>query len=591
MTQKIRKAEWWEVGSATPIREAEWWEIGRAVPVREAEWWELGWARPVREAEWWERWRAVPVRKAHWWEFGRGGSDAAAVALGVLLTVGLLVLLALAVGALLALVFQILAALFNGWRNLVRQHPRFMLVVHLLLGMVAVGGGLRLAGFDSSIQLAGVALVPALWGWLWLTRRLPLVFMPINALLVGGGLWLVAHLTRPAWLFTWSRLTTGLPLVENLPLALAALPMILWLWGLGARRWPQVFHLLNLLALGAVSCFVLMRVWTDWQPLWASWFEPVPLLPQAAGWLIFLLPLGLWLWGRGQARWPVLFTIFNLLLFGGLLGLTAHHTQPAWLATWRHWAAGLPFAAAPVLTISLSPLALWSWSQASRRWTKVLLIPNLLLTGGIMWLVLDRTRPLWGDLWRAAWGNVPLGLDPAVLMLILPLAVWAWGQGSRHWPRYWGAARAALCSGVLWWIAERTRGEWHAAWVSFAGAGAPDLALLAALVPPLLWGRLQLYRRWPRAVQAVTAAGVTLLLGWATGRLLPESQVTFRVAVALLPLVVWGWLWLLRHHPRIGWPLALLPLVGMGLFAWLLPDSFRILSSTFMAWLAAQGGF
>lgn len=320
-----------------------------------------------------------------------------------------------------------------------------MLIVHLLLGMGVAGGALRFAGFRLEGQLAGAALVPLLWGWVWLTRRLPLIFiLPINSALVGSALWFAARLTTPFWLPTWLHWTAGLPLMRNLPLLLALFPTFLVLWILGARRWPQVFQPLNLLALGAIFSFVLLRVWTDWQPLWITWVKPVPLLPQATAWLIFLLPLGIWLWRKAQERWPLLFTALNLLLFGGLLGLTAYHTQPAWLDIWYRWAGGLPFATAPILTISLSPVALWGWSWASRRWAKVFVIPNLLLSGGTLWLILDRTRPLWGDAWRTVWGEVPLSVDPARLMLVLPLGLWVWGYGSRRWPHYWGALRAIL---------------------------------------------------------------------------------------------------------------------------------------------------
>ncbi len=541
------------------------------------------WGRPIHSAE------GRPLyRPASTSTVSTGSDDAAAAALGLLLSIGLAILLVYVVGALLSLVAQILAALFNGWRNLAERYPRAMRIVHLLLGMLAVGGGLRLAGFDLEMQLAGAVLVPGLWGWLWLTRHLPMVFMPINAILVGGGLWLTAQLTRSAWSPTWSRLTFGLPLVGNLPVLLAALPMLLWLWTLGARRWPGVFRPLNLLAVGGILCFLLLRVWTDWQPLWKAWIEPVPLLSSATGWLLLLLPVGLWLWRKGQARWPLPFTLFNLLVFGGLLGLAAYHTQPTWMATWRRWMAGLPFAAAPILTISLSPVTLWGWGQASRRWAKVFIIPNLLLSGGILWLVLDRTRPLWADAWRTVWGEVPLTLDPALVVLVLPLTIWAWRQAGRRWPRYWGAVRALLWGGALWWIAERTRGTWQSGWRDFAGQGGPDLALLAGLMPPLVWSWLRLRRRWPRALRVVTWGVVTLVLAWTAGRLLPGSTWVLRAAVAFLPLTTWGWLWLLRHYPRLGWPLTLLPWIGLGLLAWLAPDRFQALLVAISTWLAEQ---
>lgn len=464
--------------------------------------------------------------------------------------------------------------LYRGWHYLVARHPRTMLVIHLLLGMAAVAGGLYLAGFGLEAQIACAALVPISWGWLWLTRRSPMILTPINAALVGGGLWLIAQQTRSVWLHTWSRLTAGIPLVGDLAFLGAVLPMLLWMWTLTARRWPRLFRPLNLLALGVVACFLLMRVWTDWKPLWEAWAEPVPLLSQAVGWLIFLLPLGVWLWFKGQARWPLPFIATNLLIFGGLLGLASYHTQPVWLDAWCHWMAGLPFVAAPILTISLSPITLWGWSQVSRRWTKVFIIPNLLLTGGIIWLILDRTRPLWGETWRTVWGEIPLDLDLAFLMLILPLAVWAWRQGGRRWSHYWGAARAVLWGGVLWWIAQRTHDVWYEEWTVFAGQGAPDPALLALLAPPLLWSWPHLHRRWPRVVGVITWTAITLLLVWTVGRLLPESTATLRIAVALLPLLTWSWFWLLRRHPRVGWVLALLSLGGLGLFMWLVFNRF-----------------
>jgi len=567
-----------------PEKEADWLGrpnvardlLGRPEPARTI------WGEPIRSAE------GHPLYRPAGTSISSSGGDAAAAALGLLLSIGLVILLVYLVGAVLALLIKILVAIYNGWRSLVQRYPRGMLVVHLLLGTTAVGYGLRLTGFSLEMQLGGAALVPALWGWLWLTRRLPMVFMPINAVLVGGGLWLAAQATQITWGPTWARLTTGLPLVNNLPLVLAILPLTLWLWGLGSRCWPEAFRPLNLLALGALLCFVLMRVWTDWLPLWAEWTAPVPILPPA-GWLVFLLPPVLWLWRKGQARWPLPFTALNLLVFGGLLGLTAYHTQPAWLATWRHWMAGLPFAAAPILTISLAPATLWGWSWASRRWTRVFAIPNLLLTGGILWLVLDRTRPLWADAWQAVWGDVPLRVDPALLFLILPLAVWAWRRGGRRWPRYWGAMRALLVGGILWWMAERTRVSWQADWWNFTGSGMPDLALLAGLMPLLLWSWARLRRRWPRALQGITWVAVTLILGWTVGRLLPDSTLTLRAAVALSPLAVWGWLWLLRRHPRVGWPLTLLPWAGLGLLVWLAPDRFQALLTALSTWLARQG--
>jgi hypothetical protein len=471
---------------------------------------------------------------------------------------------------------------------LVERHPGPMRVLHLTIGMSAVAGALHLAGFGLPVVAAGAALVPTLWGWLWLTRRLPLVFMPINALLVGGSLWLLSRATRAIWQEPWALLTAGLPLVGNLPLVLAALPMLIWLWGLGMARWRKVFTPLSLLAAGTLLWFILMRVWTDWQPLWGDFSSPVEFLPPV-GWLLLLAPLALWLWRLGHARLPVPFTALNLLLFGGLLGLTAYHTQPAWLATWREWMAELPFAAMPLLVISLSPVTLWGWTRLSRRWTRVLQIPNLLLTGGILWLIVERTRSLWQEAWWVIWGDVPVSFDPALCVLFLPLAIWAWRQGSRRWPRYWGIMRGLLLGGILWWIAERTRTLWQSGWWSAAGENALDLALLVGLAPLLLWSWSRLRRHWPRAVAIVSWVMVVLTVTWIVGRILPDSTYAMRVAIALVPLATRGWLWLLGRRPLLGCFLILLPVAGLGLLALLHPDSLQAVLTPVVSWLVEQG--
>jgi len=78
---------------------------------------------------------------------------------------------------------------------------------------------------------------------------------------------------------------------------------------------------------------------------------------------------------RGQDRWPVPFFVGNLLLFGGLLGLAAYHTQPAWIRTWRYWMVGLPFASIPIAVISLSPVTLWDGTGLADTGHEYLLYP------------------------------------------------------------------------------------------------------------------------------------------------------------------------------------------------------------------------
>ncbi len=568
-----------------PQKDTDW--LGR--PNVERDW--LG--RPVEANDGWggaiESEDGAPLfRPASSSGSGGGGSTGASDALAGLASLLLVLFAALVIGALLALAWRILSALFVAYRNLIRRHPRAMLLVHLGLAMAIVGAGLYLAGFGAEIQVVGVALVPATWAWIWLTNWLPVVFMPINAAGAGSALWLLAQATRPYWEDLWSQWVTGFPLLSDLSLVLAGAPLILLIWLAASRRCPAVFRWLNRIGWGGGLWFLFMRVWTGWLPLWAEWTAPVPLLPPA-GWLVFLLPLTLWLWGRGFGRWPVPFTFFNLLFFGGLMGLTAYHSQPAWQPTWRYWAAGLPLAGAPVLLVSGSPAALWTWTRASRRWYRWLLLPNLVITGGILWLIADRTRPFWATAWQMLWGSVPLAVDPALVLLCAPVALWLWGQGSRRLPHLWGALSALVWGGMLWWVAERLRGDWQVAWDTFSGGQSPDMALVVGLLPLLVWVWLVLNRRWSLPMQAVAWAAITIALGWAIGRLLPQSTMALRAGLALAPLTARAWLYLLTHHPKLGLALTLGPALALAAWIWLAPGVAQTTAEALLYELTRQG--
>lgn len=497
-----------------------------------------------------------------------GGGSSAGDALAGFAGILFLILAVAAVGAVFYIAYKLLELLYNAYQDLNRRFPRIMLTIKLMIGMLLVGSSLWLAGFNTQTQFASAAIVPGLWAWLWLTRHLPMVFMPINAALAGAALWLVAMSTQHLWQEDWHHLTAGIPLMGNLLLVLAVLPMVVWLWDLGRKRWPAIFRPLARLITGAVLWFVLMRVWPNWLPQWAAWVEPVPILFSLTGWLILLLPLVGWLWLNGQVRWPMPFTALNLLIFGGMIGLTAFHTEPSWEDIWRHWMSGLPFLTAPILTISLSPVTLWGWSWASQRWQRVLVIPNRLLTGGILWLILDRTRDLWSDAWQVLWGPVPLEIDPALLLLALPLAIWAWRRGRDAWPRYWGIARALLWATILWWTVERTRPFWAEAWLSMTG-GNLNPALLAVITPPGIWIHAQLRRRWPQLSAALTATVLGVGLFWIASLIFPTMPVYYLLGLASLPLAVFGWRYLTQRHPRLGWTVALFVIAIAVGFTWL----------------------
>lgn len=512
------------------------------------------------------------------------GGDAAAAFLALLMMIGTVLI----IGIVLVVLVKVLAALASAWRDLTIRYPRAMRVVHLTLGAIIIGLMLALAGFDTPVQLVGAAFVPVLWVWLWLTRRLPLIFLPVNALLFGGVLWLIGEWARPLWLPIWPSLTVGFPaFASNLSLVLAVLPLAILLLAAGSRRWPRAFAPIICLVIGGVAWFAFMRIWTAWQPAWYFALAPLPWQPPV-GWVIALTPLVLWLWSAGQQRWPLPFLGFNLLVFGGLLSLTAYHLQPTWIGTWQTWTAGLPIAGAPFLVIGLGPFTLWSWNGISRRWPRVFIIPNLLLTGGILWLILDRTRPFWADQVRSIFGDASIEFDIALIAVALPLAMWLWRKGSRRWPRAWSGIRAVAIGVVLWAIAERTRLLWEADRGRFFADPPTYTPLVIGLLPPLLWLRTQARRRWPIPVAFVTVTAVSAGLFWLAGQFFPRATYAPRLAVAMLPWVMWGWGVLLNHRPRLGWTLTFVLIVAAGATLWLRPDVIWSLAEG--AWAALMSG-
>jgi hypothetical protein len=520
--------------------------------------------------------------------YGGGGGSGAGDALAGFLAFGIVILTVLAIAAIFSVLFKLVGAVINAYRSLMMRYPRAMLIFHLLFGMTFVAGIVRLGGFSLTFQLAGAALVPFLWAWLRLTRWLPLVFMPINCIVAGAALWFGADAIRPSWEVSWRHLSAGLPLIANLPLALASLPMLVWLWSLGARRFPGIFLALRHLVLGMLLWFALMRLWIDWQPYWTSFMAPMPWLLALTGWLILLLPLVLWLWRSGQERWPLPFIGLNLLVFGGLLGLTAFHTQPAWMDFWHHWMAGLPFAYTPILAISLAPFSFWGWGVAVNRWRRWLAVPNALLTGGILWLILDRTRSWWGIPWQTLWGPVPLVFDPALALLFAPLLIWVWKKGAALLPDHWGFARALLWGSILWWLVERSRPYWHLTWQQYAGSPALDPAWIALFFIPVAWVWMRLSPRWPRLFTVLGWVVLTLWLYWLVARFFPDSGLAFRSTIAWLPLGIAGWFALLRRHPWVALGLVAAPIVLWLLLDRFAPAALQDLIRLSGAWLPSQ---
>jgi hypothetical protein len=547
------------------------------------------WGDPIRSAEGKPLYR--PASSTFGPSGGGGDAEAVAAALALLAGIGLFILFLYLIAALVSALAEILAAFFKGWQSLARRHPRAMTIVHLALGSGLMAFLANYLYLPSSLQLAGAVLVPLLWSWVWLTRHLPLVFIPINLALIGAGLWLAGEVTRSLWEPTWSPLTVGLPLVNDLSVLLAITPTALWLWWQGEQRWPRAMIAINGLVLGTSLWFFTDRVWADWRPFWDFWMAGLPLVDMAA-WVALLGPLTLWLWVRSTQRWPLPFTILNLLLFGGLLGLMADRTQPVWHVTWRYWAAGLPFAPFPIVLVTAAPLGAWLWDRGTHRWPRLFIIPNLLLAGGFLGLVADRTRPLWRESWAIALGDLPVPVELPLLLFGLPLVVWGLRQGSRRWPRAFAPIKALLLGLALWAVAERTRALWEPAWreeVLLRWPDAPEPAAVVAIAPVALWAWGEAVRRgsrWRAWINSVVLLG---LGWWAWGWLLPQGTSLLRAGLTLLPLTVWGWWVLLRRFPRVMWPLTLLPWAALALIWWLNPVLVEAWVMDLLRWLRGEG--
>jgi hypothetical protein len=516
---------------------------------------------------------------------GRGGGSGA---LEALFALALVLVFVAVIGLVIAVLVKLLEALVAGYNDLTQRYPRAILTVKLMLLTGSVGLLLYLAGFALNVQVAGMLLVPGLWAWGWLTRHLPLVFKPVNALLMGAALWLLAELTTESWMPTWSQLTAGIPFLGHLSFVLLAMPLLFLVWREGNRRWPRPAVPFNRLITGALLLFLFMRVWTEWQPYWNTWTAPLPLaIPKE--WLLLLLPLGLWLWRLGQVRWPLPFTAINLLLLGGAMGLLGYHTEVHWIDRWHHWLAGLPLATMPILVIALAPVTIWSWSQLCQRWQRFFRVPNLLLTGTFLWLVLDRTRPLWSDGWRRVWGDVPLAFDLAQAVFVLPFLLWAWSESKRRWPEQLVYGRLLLLSGGLWWIAARTNPLWQAQWHDFASWIAPDLTLVALASPVLIWTWAQLRRKHALVGNLIAAGALSFFLYWLATNVWPDSTLALRTSAALLPWTYWGWRILLRRRFIFGCILALLPLVTLSFLFVLAPNKLCEWLNLLFIWMATQG--
>ncbi|MGH9175088.1 MAG: hypothetical protein ACRD1H_12065, partial [Vicinamibacterales bacterium] len=328
---------------------------------------------------------------------------------------------------------------------------------------------------------------------------------------------------------------------------------------------------------------VLLRLWVGWQPLWERAIAPAPFDP-SLGPLLLALPAGGWLWSLGNRRWPDVFAIGHLLALGGLLALTAAHSEAVWAGFWAAWAGDLPLAAFPFVVICLAPLAGGLGDEATRSWPKALIVPNLLLLGAVSWLVLDRTRTHWITIWETAWGTVPARPDLALTALALPLLGYGWLLATRAWPHGWAWANAALLGACTAWAADRSRAIWLDDWQAFVG-DTLNPALLIAPLPLVIVAWRQGRNHWRGGADLVALTWLSLFLAWLASRAIDGAHLLPTTAAALLPVAALGWWKTVRRHPRAGWGFTLLPVLAVAAVASFAPELLADLTAPLLALL------
>ncbi len=390
--------------------------------------------------------------------------------------------------AIAALVLGLGFLLFGAIFALYQKFPRAMIVIHLVVGVAGM------AYFRFSVDsLYGIALAifAVSWPWIWLTQRLPVVMWPINAAVVGAGLWALAGATRTEWQPLWLNASFGIPLIGNLQMALAVFPMLLLMWVAAARRWPMVMAVPTRIAIGAVVWFVLFRVAADGLPLWLPWWEyifwPAPIIRSAPAIIIAIFPLALWIWWNGLRRVPLLFGAINMLALGMIAFLVVYHILPGWEEIWLLLIGNLPAAGFPTQSLVLIPLIVWLWSRVWRKWPRAIALPSLILAGAIGCYLLERTRPYWGEYWPTILGPLPLVLDPALLVFVVPAVFWVVRYILDRWPQLIGVARAVAIGGILWILVARTQLYWQSELRVLPTFLKAQLAFVAALLPIFAW--------------------------------------------------------------------------------------------------------
>ncbi|MGB3219726.1 MAG: hypothetical protein WBD79_20215 [Anaerolineae bacterium] len=70
----------------------------------------------------------------------------------------------------------------------------------------------------------------------------------------------------------------------------------------------------------------------------------------------------------------------------------------------------------------------------------------------------------------------------AIILLVIIIVVWRRVSASLV-----GLMLAIIESLIIWWVLDQTRAAWQEVWQGLVGTNAPDLAILIALIPLVIW--------------------------------------------------------------------------------------------------------
>lgn len=256
---------------------------------------------------------------------------------------------------------------------------------HALAASLGIGLGIRLIGLGLELQAAGSFTVVALWLWIKLTYKLSAGGMILSIIGAGLGMWLFGDIVLSDRIAA-SSIANGEPSIPRVyPLILATLPVTIFLWNEGYRRWNRLFIILYALAIGTIFWFYSTHLWTDWYPILEKWLLPKPALDQI-GYILIISPLSVYLWRLAWKRWPGFCGSILTVVTGFVLWWVLNRTEVLWQKRWDE-ITDLPNSYLPTAVLIAPPLA-WLLTQLKSIWPRAInLLLATCLSTAIVWLL------------------------------------------------------------------------------------------------------------------------------------------------------------------------------------------------------------